>query len=313
MARPPKTVVEYRIYDLDPDRPFLCLSGEEWRISDVLSDRLHFHNCLEIGYCHSDSGFLGFENGASIPFKARDIFLIPRFVPHTTCSDKGCRSRWSYLFIDPDALGRAPGALGGAQQSLSALPGGRLHLTASTHPRLYFLCRCLLEEASSRAQEDAGLFTLYFLTLIAELRSQLSDGEKVPPLGRNRAFVLRPALEYINDRYMEPLNIEKLAGLCHLSQTHFRRLFLSIMGTAPLQYVIQIRIRQACILLSVTHDPITSIAQAVGISSISSFNRNFQQIMRVTPQQYRASSRHIAARGQKNILPYKGWLVPENL
>ena len=103
MARPSKNIIEYRIYELEPDKPFLCLSGEEWRISDVLSDRLHFHNCLEIGYCLSDSGFLGFENDVTVPFAARDIFLIPRFVPHTTCSAPGCRSRWDYLFVDLDA------------------------------------------------------------------------------------------------------------------------------------------------------------------------------------------------------------------
>ena len=107
--------------------------------------------------------------------------------------------------------------------------------------------------------------------------------------------------------------MDKLAGLCHLSQTHFRRLFLSIMGTTPLQYVIQIRIRQACILLNTTSEPITSIAQAVGIASISSFNRNFQQVMGVTPQQYRQSGKPIRARQKSYILPYKGWLVPENL
>lgn len=309
MSRPAKSVVEYRIYELDPARPFLCLSGEEWRISDVLSDRLHFHNCMEIGYCLSDSGFLGFEDGATVSFKARDIFLIPRFVPHTTCSDAGCRSLWSYLFLDPDAL-----APGGAQQaSLGGLIGDYLRITPQSHPRLYFLCRCLLEEATAPGETDLPVFLLYASTLGAELRRLLMPTAQAAPSSRNRAFALRPALEYVNDHYMEPCNIGRLAGLCHLSQTHFRRLFLSIMGTSPLQYVIQLRIRQACVLLSISQDPITSVAQAVGINSISSFNRNFQQIMGVSPQQYRAAVHPRAARGLRRILPAKGWLAPENL
>ena len=200
----------------------------------------------------------------------------------------------------------------GEQQSLSVLLGSYLHITAASHPRLYFICKCLLEEAVSRADGDPSLFNLYSLLLCAELRSQLSDQSR-RPLANSRAFILRPALEYINDHYVEPCGVDKLAGLCHLSQTHFRRLFLSIMGTTPLQYVIQIRIRQACILLNTTSEPITSIAQAVGIASISSFNRNFQQVMSVTPQQYRQSSKPIRARQKSYILPYKGWLVPENL
>ena len=28
MARPSKNIIEYRIYELEPDKPFLCLSGE---------------------------------------------------------------------------------------------------------------------------------------------------------------------------------------------------------------------------------------------------------------------------------------------
>ncbi|MBP3656263.1 MAG: helix-turn-helix domain-containing protein [Clostridia bacterium] len=312
MPRTRKNVIEYRIYELDTDKPYVCLSGEEWRISDVLSDRLHFHNCLEIGYCFSDSGFLGFENGVTYPFEAGDIFIIPRFMPHTTCSAPGCRSRWNYLYIDPDAL---PGSIPGSysrQPSLNSLFGSFLHITLSENPRLHHLCRFLLDEALEHAPEDMQLLGLYALTLSAELRRMLSESPQKSAVNK-RAFALKPALEFVNDHYMEPCGVDRLAVLCHLSQTHFRRLFLSIMGTSPLQYVIQIRIRQACILLTTTHEPITAIAQAVGISSISSFNRNFQQTMGISPQQYRRQSKHSAARQRQYILPYKGWLVPENL
>lgn len=161
MARTKKDIIEYRIYELAPDKPFLCLSGEVWRISDVLSDRLHFHNCLEIGFCFSDSGFLGFEDGAAVPFAAGDIFLIPRFVPHTTCSTKGCKSLWSYLFIDPDVFARSLSMREqSGQMSISSLIGPYLRITAQSHPRLYFLCTCLLEEAKERA---GGSFPLHAL------------------------------------------------------------------------------------------------------------------------------------------------------
>lgn len=313
MPRTRKDVIEYRIYELSPDKPFFCLNGEEWRISDVLSDRLHFHNCLEIGFCFSDSGFLGFENGATYPFCTGDVFLIPRFMPHTTCSAPGCRSRWNYLYLDLDAIaGRAESGGAAKQQSEGSLLSTFLHITAKSHPRLHFLCTCLLEESVNTAQDSAPLLNLYTLAMVAELRRLVSRSAEKPAVNR-RAFALKPALEYINNHYAEPCNIDRLASLCHLSQTHFRRLFLSIMGTPPLQYVIQIRIRQACILLNTTHEPITAIAQAVGISSISSFNRNFQQIMGVSPQQYRQQQKHDSARPRQYILPYKGWLVPENL
>ena len=103
MARNAHNVVEYRIYELPLDFPVLCLTGDSWRISDTPSNRLHFHNCLEIGFCHTDSGTITFEDGP-VPFSAGDVFIIPRHLPHTTCSTKGCKSMWSYLFVDFDAL-----------------------------------------------------------------------------------------------------------------------------------------------------------------------------------------------------------------
>ncbi|MCR4756979.1 MAG: AraC family transcriptional regulator, partial [Butyrivibrio sp.] len=62
MSKPKKTVIEYRNYELPLNFPILLLTGDRWHISDVKSGKLHFHNCLEIGICHSDSGMIEFDN-----------------------------------------------------------------------------------------------------------------------------------------------------------------------------------------------------------------------------------------------------------
>lgn len=99
-----KEIIEYRNYYLPSHFPLVFLSGPKWKISDIPSERLHFHNCLEIGICHSGSGTLRFCNGQEIHFFAGDITCIPRNTPHTTFSDPGANSRWSYLFFDPRQL-----------------------------------------------------------------------------------------------------------------------------------------------------------------------------------------------------------------
>lgn len=62
MPRHKRPYIEFRDYNLSSRFPVLLLSGEEWRISDVASPRLHIHNCLEIGLCESDSGTMIFED-----------------------------------------------------------------------------------------------------------------------------------------------------------------------------------------------------------------------------------------------------------
>ena len=313
MSRTKRDVVEYRIYDLPVDCPVLTLSGDQWRISDAPSSRLHFHNCLEIGFCRSDSGYLRFED-ETVPFQAGDVFLIPRHVPHTTCSSPGCRSLWAYLFVDLDALARtaldAPGST--TAQSVQ-WPSRYIRFTATAQSaRIPFLAQCMLEEAQAAAAESAQLLRIYAMAMNAELARYFSSAS-YPVNKPSKLFPLKPALEYVLDHYMEPCDTETLASMCHLSQTHFRRLFLSCIDATPLQFVISTRIYQACILLANTNDPVLTIAQAVGMPSASSFNRNFQQVMGMSPRQYRASldAPGESSRRNEQVLAYKGWMLPD--
>ena len=105
-TKKPKPIVEYRNYYLPSSFPVLLLTGDNWKISDVRSEHLHFHNCLEVGICHTDSGTLEFCSAMTIPFSAGDVTCIPRNIPHTTYSARYTKSRWSYLFFDPRLLFR---------------------------------------------------------------------------------------------------------------------------------------------------------------------------------------------------------------
>ncbi len=312
MARTKRDIVEYRIYDLPVDLPVFTLSGEQWRISDTPSSRLHFHNCLEIGFCHSDSGHIRFED-ETVTFKAGDVFLIPRHVPHSTYSTKGCRSLWSYLFVDLDSLARTP--LNASKSALETVHWPSRYLkfsAASSSQRIPFLVHCMFEEALHPQAESAQLLRVYALAVNTELARYFSSTSQ-QVTKTSKVFPLKPALEYILDHYMEPCDTETLASLCHLSQTHFRRLFLSCMDSTPLQFVISTRIYQACVLLANTNEPVLSIAQAVGMPSASSFNRNFQQVVGMSPRQYRASLDMRGDSSPRNgeVLAYKGWMLPD--
>lgn len=76
-TKKPKPIVEYRNYYLPSSFPVLLLTGDNWKISDVRSEHLHFHNCLEVGICHTDSGTLEFCSAMTIPFSAGDVTCIP--------------------------------------------------------------------------------------------------------------------------------------------------------------------------------------------------------------------------------------------
>lgn len=95
------------------------------------------------------------------------------------------------------------------------------------------------------------------------------------------------ALTYIYEHYTEPVSISDLSAHCCISESHFRKLFKSIVSVSPLEYIQHYRIQQACHLIYLNQDPLHLISEKVGYRSLSSFNRQFQQYMHCSPTQYR--------------------------
>lgn len=120
--------------------------------------------------------------------------------------------------------------------------------------------------------------------------------------------IVSRAMDYISDHYMEPIRVEQLAKYSHLSETHFRRVFTEYMHMGPLEYINTVRIRTACEHLKKTEEPVADIAHKCGFTTNSTFNRNFKQMMGVTPVEWRKRPENY----EQRLLNYeihteKGW------
>ena len=312
MGRPRKAVVEYRIYDLPQDFPIILLDGKDWHISDVKNKRLHFHNCFEIGVCHTDSGTMVFDD-AEIHFRAGDVTCVPKHIVHTTYSTKGTKSLWSYLFLDFHRL------LGDA-----ALPEGIFendhpsidfyHLfNRNKSPRVHFYAMSVIEELREKKPGYEMVVRSLLHSLYYELLRLRDRKDPKGATGSSSVHSLAPALSYISDNYTKRLYIDNLAKMCSLSATHFSRVFLSVMGYTPHYYINKLRINNACERLLTTSDAILSISEAVGFRSISSFNRCFLQTMGVSPRAYRDARGVDEMPKSRCVLPYSGWTQAEDL
>ncbi|MBO4505417.1 MAG: helix-turn-helix transcriptional regulator [Lachnospiraceae bacterium] len=314
MARQKNTVIEYRDYNLPTNFPILLLTGEVWRISDIPSNRLHFHNCFEIGLCESDGGFMKFGEGMRA-FNAGDITLVGSNVVHTTYSSPGTASKWTYIFVDleellapyfPLNLFLDPVTLNSISRSYySILPGYE-------HPELRMLLNEVVKEMQEKKENYQysvrGLFVSFLVHLTELYKSIEAPSSKEPSPARDKQLVIAPALDYIHNNYMQDFTIDDLAHVCEMSPTHFRRMFQSIMGTNPLDYLNNYRITKASMLLRSTEIPVLEISEEVGFRSVSSFNRHFADITGTSPLKWRKQMSFIE---NKSVLKYTGWMVPE--
>lgn len=306
MPRHPRAVIEYRNYELPAQFPIQLLTGEHWRISDIPAGVLHFHNCLEIGLCESDSGILAFQ-GEERAFHAGDVAVIAGDVPHTTWSDAGTASKWSYLHLDPLELMRPyfpPETLPNAALLQQVVQGHYYILSPRDHPTVAPLVRAVMAEMEQKQMNYQGSVRGLFLALVIELMRITARHGHANMAG---TIPVAPALEFINTHYMEDFPIETLAGLCGMSQSHFRKIFKELLGVGPLEHLNRTRILRACSLMRMSDDSILSISGRVGFLSLSSFNRHFLAEMGTTPSKWRCAAGN---NPRTAIMKYSGWLTP---
>lgn len=99
---------------------------------------------------------------------------------------------------------------------------------------------------------------------------------------------IQKSLEYINLHFKEKISLQNVAEYANYNPTHFSKLFHQKMGITFNHYVSSLRINYAKRLLLTTEHPISFICFDCGFSSVSSFNRNFCEIIGVSPSEYRA-------------------------
>ena len=78
-----------------------------------------------------------------------------------------------------------------------------------------------------------------------------------------------------------------LAAMVSLSPSRFRHLFKHETGTSPAQYLKDVRLRKAEVMLRTTFLSVKQIVKQVGIRSNSHFVHDFRKIHGVTPTAYR--------------------------
>jgi AraC-like DNA-binding protein len=97
------------------------------------------------------------------------------------------------------------------------------------------------------------------------------------------------AKDLADARYVEPLEVDDLAGVAGLSRAHFSREFRRAFGEPPHAYLLTRRLERAAALLRSTDRTVADICFAVGLKSVGSFTTSFTRTYGRSPTAYRAA------------------------
>ncbi len=97
---------------------------------------------------------------------------------------------------------------------------------------------------------------------------------------------IRPAKKYLDTHFAETASVAELAALCGLSETHFRRQFVGLLGVSPVEYRLQKQIMRAKDLLLSEQYTVKEVASLVGFSSAHYFSRVFHAKVGRSPGEF---------------------------
>ena len=135
---------------------------------------------------------------------------------------------------------------------------------------------------------DNGILANYLINRFywEAYSSKVIDRTNDLPLALNKVVTI---LKSENSASLSVNDLSKLSGV---STPHLFALFRKHLNSTPHQYLLNLRIKRARVMLASTNDSVKEIADKCGFSSIESFYRLFRQYNHLPPSQFR--DRHTA-------------------
>ena len=225
MSKKKKGSAEFRYYEVPREEAVLALMGNKWiQVYGENINNLHFHNLIEIGYCHYGAGELVIEED-QYRFGAGMVSCIPANFLHVTKSDTHVRAFWEYLYISPaDILKQQGKPMQETRNIIDAVNRSAFFIKVEENPIFVTLIRAIFEEMQNKNAYYRECVGGLAYTLLYEI-ARFNGRGNVQSCGKNNSLQLENAIEYVERNYPNNFKIADLANECHMSETHFRRVF----------------------------------------------------------------------------------------
>jgi AraC-like DNA-binding protein len=265
LQRPTMTVSDFRCSAVPGEKPFVEL-----------------HRCHSISFVRK--GSFGYHcRGRSHDLVAGSLLIGSPGVEFVCTHDHVCGDECLSFFFEPELV-ETIGERAEAWQ------------VGATPPLAELMVLGELAQASADGQSDIGLDEVGHL--IAQRLVEVVSGQAKKPArvaARDRRRAVEAAL-WIDANSHREVELEDVAQQAGVSPFHFLRLFSSVLGVTPHQYLLRSRLRRAARQLADDDKAVTDIAYDVGFNDLSNFVRTFHRAAGVSPLKFRQASR-----GQRKI------------
>lgn len=147
------------------------------------------------------------------------------------------------------------------------------------------------------------------LDIVLALTTEYSDSKGLSSFqtvgGASCDARIRKVLSIMRDSVGEPIVVEELARLAHMSRPHFFYLFKHETRLTPIVYSSMLRMEMAIKKITETTDSLLDISICLGFESPGNFTRFFNMQQGISPSQYRRSATLLSRAAQSPTVAHR--------
>ncbi len=253
--------------------------------------RVHFHPEYQLTLIYNSSGSL-FIGDKLEAFEPGDVFIIGANVPHVfinnendaVIKDNSLNAISIFFtkesfggFLDLPELKQVSDMLQKAEFGVKAEGSCRKRVSIQLAsvgrlPRFDRLLTVLSALQTIATSDEISLISSSSMPLVFE---------------RNESNKVDIVYEYTLKNYMNKIKLKEVADLMNMTPTSFCKYFKLHTRKTYVEFLIGIRISNACRQLVSGRKNVSEIAYSCGFSNLSNFTRQFKSLIGMSPREYR--------------------------
>jgi AraC-like DNA-binding protein/mannose-6-phosphate isomerase-like protein (cupin superfamily) len=251
----------------------------------------HAHHTVEIMYVISGTCTVEMKD-QPILMRKGDLIMIDGGVSHRLIVEKDnpCRMlNVEFTFTDCEGVYPSMKQLAEGSTSLQdLLRRGSSYIVLRDPSDIYYTLKSLVMELDTDSEDNINMAHLLISQLIIHVARLAAEEAKDSAVRQIDRYV-RNAAEYIHQQYDCDIQIKDIAAAVNLHPVYLQRIFKSSMNVTMIEYLAELRIEKAKMLLSRTDVPIIEIADYIGLNSRQYFSALFKKYTGLSPAAYRKS------------------------
>lgn len=252
----------------------------------------HCHDSTEIMYvmsgnCRIELKASRSDKPDSIALKKGEFIVLNANTDHRLLVEDKCRML-NIEFNQADRIEQLP-SLKKLSEEDKALRGllsePKPYVVLRDPEDVYYNMRSLVLELDRNGGEGetmAQLLLSQLLIRIGRLRSEAAGREALP-----MEPYVRQAIEYLHQNYDRDIQVKDVAASVNLHPGYLQRIFKARSGRTLSEYLTELRIKKAKMLLHQTDIPVSDISEYVGVGSRQYFHALFKKYTGLTPVEFR--------------------------